>query len=308
MKKVLLFIFDNFRIFGLPLLAIAGLVMGIRTVRAGSTPNPITLPISEPAKSSFDSSVAGAGIVEAKGENIEIASHISGVVAEVFVHVGQKVNLGDPLFVIDTREVQAQLMIKRAALEVSKAQLQDFESQYQFLQKVSDKRAVSADEVAKRKNAVSIALAKRQEAQDSLQATEVELARHTVIAPLAGEILKIDIRPGEFAAAQVMTKPLMLMGQTDSLWVRVDIDENDSWRIKAGTKARATLRGNSNIGADLKFVRFEPYIVPKKSLTGENAERVDTRVLQIIYEFDPAKFPAFVGQLVDVFIEAETHV
>ena len=55
----------------------------------------------------------------------------------------------------------------------------------------------------------------------------------------------------------------------------------------------------------------EPFVVPKKSLTGDNSERVDTRVLQVIYECDPAPDGAaddarrlFVGQQVDVSIEA----
>jgi hypothetical protein len=56
----------------------------------------------------------------------------------------------------------------------------------------------------------------------------------------------------------------------------------------------------------LSFVRFEPYIVPKRSLTNDAAERVDTRVLQVIYAFDPAAFPAFVGQQVDIFIKADS--
>jgi hypothetical protein len=51
-------------------------------------------------------------------------------------------------------------------------------------------------------------------------------------------------------------------------------------------------------------VRVEPFVVPKKSLTGDTTERVDTRVLQVIYQFDPAgKPPLFVGQQVEVFID-----
>jgi len=45
-------------------------------------------------------------------------------------------------------------------------------------------------------------------------------------------------------------------------------------------------------------------VLPKRSLTGDTTERVDTRVLQAIYEFAPSEFPAFVGQQVDVFIAA----
>ncbi len=52
------------------------------------------------------------------------------------------------------------------------------------------------------------------------------------------------------------------------------------------------------------FVRFEPYVVPKQSLTGDTTERVDTRVLQVIYNCDRGDMPIFVGQQMDVFIDA----
>jgi hypothetical protein len=54
----------------------------------------------------------------------------------------------------------------------------------------------------------------------------------------------------------------------------------------------------------MRFVRFEPYVVPKKSLTGDSTERVDTRVLQVIYSFDRGSLPIYVGQQMDVFIDA----
>jgi HlyD family secretion protein len=62
------------------------------------------------------------------------------------------------------------------------------------------------------------------------------------------------------------------------------------------------LRGNPEISVPLTFVRFEPYVLAKRSLTGDTTERVDTRVLQAIYEF-----AAFVGQQVDVFIAAPSR-
>jgi HlyD family secretion protein len=85
--------------------------------------------------------------------------------------------------------------------------------------------------------------------------------------------------------------------------VRVDIDETDAWRFRPGAPAVAFVRGNAELKSPLRFVRVEPYVVPKTSLTGDTAERVDTRVLQVIYSFNPAAFPVYVGQLMDVFIQ-----
>jgi hypothetical protein len=64
------------------------------------------------------------------------------------------------------------------------------------------------------------------------------------------------------------------------------------------------LRGAASQEIPLRFVRVEPYVIPKKSLTGDNTERVDTRVLQVIYALEPTAQPVYVGQQVDVFIEA----
>jgi len=143
-----------------------------------------------------------------------------------------------------------------------------------------------------------------QAAQAALAATQTEIDRLTVAAPTDGQVLQVNIRAGEFAQAGPLATPLMLFGATSTLHVRVDIDENDAWRVKPDAKAKASLRGNASLATDLSFVRIEPYVVPKRSLTGDSAERVDTRVLQVIYAFPASALPVYVGQQMDVFIDA----
>jgi len=145
--------------------------------------------------------------------------------------------------------------------------------------------------------------AKLAQAKAALEQAQIALDKTVVRAPIAGEILKVNVRLGEYAQAGVLATPLMTMGAVDPLHVRVDIDETDTSRIRLDTPAVAQLRGNPGVSAPLAFVRVEPYVLPKKSLTGDLTERVDTRVLQAIYSFSPKDFPAFVGQQVDVFIE-----
>ena len=66
----------------------------------------------------------------------------------------------------------------------------------------------------------------------------------------------------------------------------------------------ASIRGNPNLRTNLIFVRVEPYVVPKRSLTGDATERVDTRVLQVLYAFARTNLDVYVGQHMDAFIEA----
>lgn len=158
------------------------------------------------------------------------------------------------------------------------------------------------------KEDVAVARAKVESARASVKASEIDLERLTVRAPLDGEVLQVNIQPGEFAEKGALVTPFMIMGDTRTLHVRVDVDENDAWRVRPEARACASLRGNSQIKTDLQFVRIDPYVVPKTSLTGKSTERVDTRVLQVLYSFPRDSLPVYVGQRMDVFIDTSGAV
>jgi len=132
----------------------------------------------------------------------------------------------------------------------------------------------------------------------------IEIDRLVVRALVTGRVLQVNVRPGEFVGAPP-GQPLVVLGDVEKLHVRVDIDEFDIPRFRADAPATAVPRGNLQQRYPLEFFRVEPFVVPKRSLTGETTERVDTRVLQVIYTCDPAGLPPlFVGQQMEVFIEA----
>ena len=143
---------------------------------------------------------------------------------------------------------------------------------------------------------------KAEQARAEVERIETELSRLEVRAPRAAEVLQVNVRPGEFAGAPPGATLLML-GGTDSLHVRVDIDEQDIGRYRAGIPGVAMPRGFPDLKYELRFKRIEPFVVPKRSLTGDNTERVDTRVLQVIYEIVKNEPPLYVGQQVDVFFK-----
>jgi multidrug resistance efflux pump len=141
------------------------------------------------------------------------------------------------------------------------------------------------------------------QAAAEVQETQTDLDRLVVRSLVDGEVLQVNVRPGEFVGAPP-TQALVVLGNVTQLHVRVDVDEYDIPRFIADASARATLKGQPNEFFPLRFVRVEPYVVPKKSLTGDNTERVDTRVLQVIYAIETGGKRLFVGQQLDVFIDA----
>jgi multidrug efflux pump subunit AcrA (membrane-fusion protein) len=136
-----------------------------------------------------------------------------------------------------------------------------------------------------------------------VEQTRIELARLEVRAPVAGHVLRVDVRPGEYVGTPP-GQPLVVLGDLDRLHVRVDIDEQDIPRFRRGATGKAFMRGAATKPLPLEFVRVEPFVQPKLSLSGGAIERVDTRVLQVIYALDPGVENAFAGQQVDVFLDA----
>ncbi|MEI6818152.1 MAG: HlyD family efflux transporter periplasmic adaptor subunit [Verrucomicrobiota bacterium] len=271
-----------------------------------------------PPKKPFVQAVAATGIIEALSENVAIGVPQAGLVSEVLVKVNDVVKKDQPLFKIDDRDlraeqlsVQAQREIARAQISVSEAQLAKLEAQYSRLSAVNDSRAVSRDDLDNRKQDVAIAQAQLSAARAQLVASETSLKRIAllidrliVLAPRDGDIIQVNIRAGEFAATSPKS-PALVLGETQRLQVRADVDEQNATRIRSGQKAYGYLKGDPTVTFPLVFTRIEPYVIPKVSLTGSSTERVDTRVLQVIYSLTrPTDPPLYVGQQVDVFIEA----
>ena len=97
---------------------------------------------------------------------------------------------------------------------------------------------------------------------------------------------------------------LVVLGDTSRLHLRANIDEQDIPRFHPEAAALAVLRGAPNTKFPLVFRRVEPLVVPKRSLTGESTERIETRVLEVIFEIHPQGAQLYVGQQVDVFVDA----
>jgi HlyD family secretion protein len=308
--------------FILPIVALLALTFGIESAVRSQPQRESTTPPSPPPESKFQHSVAAVGLIEASTENIAIGSHLSGVVDKVLVTVGDPVKAGDPLFKLDDRHLRAQLAQAQAAqqaaearVSVAAAALDDVTRQLKFAESVSDPRAISEEEVTRRRSAVQTARATLDETKANVvtaaaqcEMIRIELQRSVVTAPTDGEVLQVKLRPGEYAVAGATANPMILLGQPKPLHLRVDVDEHEAWRVRPGATAIAAVRGNANLKTPLAFVRFEPFVLPKKSLTGDSTERVDTRVLQAIYRIQRDDLRLFVGQQMDVFIDAPANV
>ncbi|HLW64134.1 MAG TPA: efflux RND transporter periplasmic adaptor subunit [Gemmataceae bacterium] len=344
------------RKYGLPLLGVVMLIFAVYHVVRAQQTAPKVDPLISPAKSPFERTVAGTGMVEPETENISIGSPLPGLVVKLDVRVGDKVQRGQPMFRLDDRNLQAELVARKANLLSARAQLDKLqampraedvppaearvkqaEANLVDLKDQQDRMidtakrtpgAVTEQEVIHRKQAyeagkyelakakadldtikagawkadISVAEAAVAQAEAAVKQTETELDRLVVRASVTGEVLQVNVRLGEYVGTPP-NQALIVLGGTGK-HVRVDIDENDLSRFREGLPARAMRRGDTLHQIPLRFVRVEPYVIPKKSLAGGTTERVDTRVLQVIYAVETSPAPLYVGQQLDVYLDA----
>jgi RND family efflux transporter MFP subunit len=276
---------------------------------------PAPTPLVEPARSPFSNTVAATGIIEASRENVRVGTSKPGLLTKIFAEVGSRVKEGDLLFQLDDREARAKVVTARsqvdalrAALKAEQIMANDAADQFQRVDKLQKDKVASDDERTRKEfqlqnwQARVVRLdADIQAAQAIADQAQVELDVLTIHAPRDGVILQVNVRSGEFADTKP-NEPMMILGEVDRLQIRADVDEQNAPLVQTNQPAVAFLKGSTRNSLPLRFVRIEPYVIPKKSLTGDSAERVDTRVLQIIYELDRSPVPLYVGQQVDVFI------
>ncbi|MFN6129951.1 MAG: HlyD family secretion protein [Planctomycetota bacterium] len=140
-------------------------------------------------------------------------------------------------------------------------------------------------------------------AQAEVDRILLDLERLTVRAPVAGTVLHVNVRVGEYADTGRTAVPLVQVGPDGPLHVRVQLAEEDIGCFTPVAQAEGFLRGQVRRRIPLKFLRIEPRVIPKASLTGAATERIDTRVLFVVYEVDGDLSNLYSGQKADVFIE-----
>lgn len=303
----------------LSVLATVGLVAGLvvhlaaqpRAADAATVAGEAALPSRPP----FADYVAGTGLVESMDRDVLVAAPVTAVVAAVHVTVGARVRAGTPLFTLDRTTTRAEVATREAAVAVARTQLAerraslaDATARLRLMEAVDDARARSDEELVARRGEVALATARLASADaevrlrlDEADAARVADAQRIVRAPRDGEVLAMLVRPGELTGAA--GDGAVRLGRTDRLQVRIDIDEAEAWRVVPGARARLYLRGNASRQADLRFEHIEPYVLPKASLSGSATERIDTRVLQLVYSLPASTVPLRVGQQVDVVVE-----
>ena len=130
---------------------------------------------------------------------------------------------------------------------------------------------------------------------------EAMVEKTVIRSPVAGVVLRKKLKTGESVSSSG-EPPIVTLGDTSVLRVRVDVDENDVAKLARGQKAWVTAAAYGDRKFTGKVVTIGQILGRKNVRTDEPTERVDTKILETLVELDAGqKLP--VGLRVDTFIE-----
>ena len=213
------------------------------------------------------------------------------------------------IFVAEKRSLYDTALELAKKKAISQEELRDKMFAYEMAKAQRDLAAAELDKMRKGTWAEDLLVAEAGVMLAKSQVDEVlaDLDRLSVRCQSDLTLLSVDVRPQEYVGIPP-GKSIILLGDTKNMKVRVYIDEHDASRFRPGAKAVANLpMGRENLEFPLVYVRHEPVVIPKPTLTGEQTERVDVRVLQVVYKFakEEDQGKVFVGQQLDVYVEQQ---
>lgn len=302
------------------ILAGIGIILGIISVIVYNEKIKSEPPVSV-SYNPYTAGIYATGIIEShqlNGSNINIYPEVAGRVTKVFVKDNVTIKKDSPIFAIDD-SVQKEIVAKdEGSIRYASANLINVEQQFEKINKsfLLNPKSISKNTLDNAINAVKIAKENLAVAQMQYRADFALWQKYIVKAPRSGIILRVVVSEGDYASpqgsfdpyTQAMLPAIQMGLQSKYLQVRCYVDEILTPRLPLLSKVDATMfiRGLTNYGIPLEYVGIQPFTIPNIQLSDERNERVDVRVLPIIFKFPkPKDINIFPGQLVDIYLKGK---
>jgi HlyD family secretion protein len=150
--------------------------------------------------------------------------------------------------------------------------------------KATDARLRAADSGSRIED-IAFAKARVAAAEARVAQAQATLDRLTVRAPLDAEVLQVKVREGELYGNQG-SEPLLVLGDTRTLRVRMDVDEHDIARVHLGATAYVVADAFTGQRFTGKVVEIGRRFGRKNIRTDDPVEKNDTKILEVVLELD----------------------
>lgn len=277
-----------------------------------------TFPAAATATASI---VTARGVIDVDGGLIQIAASRDGIVQDVLVEEGSRVQRGQILARLDNRSASAQQAIAEAELSQSRAALLPIEvrilaarRELARLDPLVSRNAEPRQKLDEQRDALKLAEAELAQARTAIQLAEArlqavlaEIDQRIVRAPLDGVIVRRLSRPGDGVSTLNVTPMFWLAPATPPL-VRTELTEQAIERIRPGQSVDIALEPEESLHMTGRVERVGLAFAPRRVTVYDPRERNDLRVVEVVIalqNLDTLPYPPLLGQRVIVRITTE---
>lgn len=271
---------------------------------------PPRAPASTAAQEQARAVASARGRVDVEGGLVRLSASHDGVIASVHVEEGDRVRAGQVLARLDDVLAQRQLALVRRELaqareEVAKAGIEADAAARELgrLAPLARDDTVSAQDLDRARDARALAQAGLRAAQAAVatvQAREAialrEVDERRIVAPLDGEIVQRQARPGNGVSTLNVT-PLFLFAPDSARIVRAELEEQHLPSVAPGQLVEIVLEADPARRWGGKVLRLGR-VVGQRTPTEDPQEKQDNRVVEAVLSLDTDRL--LIGQRVVV--------
>jgi HlyD family secretion protein len=136
-------------------------------------------------------------------------------------------------------------------------------------------------------------------ARTELRVALAELEKLTIRAPIAGTVLKVDVKAGEVAAPS-LPQPLLLLGDLSQLRVRAELDEHNTGKIKVGEAVIVRAEAFPGQAFAGKVAAIAPLVQPARLASPGSHNLTDFSINEVMVDLNEPG-PLIAGMNVDVY-------
>ena len=149
---------------------------------------------------------------------------------------------------------------------------------------------------------LAAAAAEMERAEKELAAYRAELEKTVLRSPIAGTVVRRNLRVGE-AVSSLQVEPVVTVADLTRLRVRAEVDELDIGRVRLGQRACAGSESLPDMALQGKVIRLGKTMGRKKVKTQDPNERQDVRIREVLIDLDNTTDLPLGLRLVVTFLE-----
>lgn len=179
------------------------------------------------------------------GRRVELGTLVSGVVSEVPVQPGQRVDAGAVLLRLDPRGFRAQAARAEAAVERARVLLDEAEREDERAMELYDRTVLSDHERRLAAIALQEARAQLQEAEAQRVQAKLDLEHSVIRAPFAGVIVAVDAAVGQVIVSQLQSRPLVVLADDRRMMARTSVPAEQAEDVAQLSWVTVNVRGGT---------------------------------------------------------------